>query len=149
MPSSTTSSLFPDVNVWLAFASERHVHHQVAVLWYDSINPDSKIFFCRFTQMAFLRLITNAAIMGDDVRTQGQAWADYDGIVNADDRIDLIDEPRHIESIFRAVSREKFPAAKTWTDSYLIAFAEASSLSLVTFDRALASRAPSSQLLRP
>ena len=148
MPPSTTSSLFPDVNVWLAFASERHVHHPVAVRWYDSTGPDSKIFFCRFTQMALLRLTTNATIMGDDVRNQEQAWADYDGIVNADDRIDLIDEPRHIERIFRSLSREKIRATNNWTDSYLIAFAEASSLSLVTFDKALATRAPTSLLLR-
>lgn len=98
--------------------------------------------------MAFLRLITNATIMGDDVRNQEQAWADYDGIVNADDRISLIDEPRHIERIFRTASRESVPATKTWTDLYLIAFAEASSLSLVTFDKALATRAPTSLLLR-
>lgn len=98
--------------------------------------------------MALLRLTTNATIMGDDVRNQEQAWADYDGIVNADDRIDLIDEPRHIESIFRSLSREKIRATNNWTDSYLIAFAEASSLSLVTFDKALATRAPTSLLLR-
>jgi toxin-antitoxin system PIN domain toxin len=148
MPLSTTSFLFPDINVWLAFASQRHVHHSAAVGWYDSTSPDSHIFFCRFTQMAFLRLITNVAVMGDDVRSREQAWTDYDGIVNSDERIAFVDEPPHIERIFRSVSRQKSPAPKTWTDSYLIAFAEASSLSLVTFDGALASRAPSSQLLR-
>jgi toxin-antitoxin system PIN domain toxin len=148
MPPSTTSFLFPDVNVWLAFASERHVHHSAAVRWYDSTTSDSVIYFCRFTQMAFLRLITNAAVMGDDVRNHEQAWADHDGIVNGDERIGFVDEPAHIERIFRAISRQKAPATKTWMDSYLIAFAEAASLSLVTFDRVLASRAPSSQLLR-
>jgi hypothetical protein len=98
--------------------------------------------------MAFLRLITNASVMGDDVRNQEQAWADYDGILNNDERIDFVDEPAHIERIFRAVSKQKVPATKTWTDSYLIAFAEASSLRLVTFDRVVASRVTSSQLLR-
>ena len=86
--------------------------------------------------------------MGDDVRTQVQAWADYDSLLNNDDRIGLIDEPTDIERSFRAASLQKNPATKTWTDSYLIAFAEASNLSLVTFDRAVASRAPSSHLLR-
>jgi hypothetical protein len=98
--------------------------------------------------MALLRLITNAAVMGHDVRNQEQAWADYDCIVNSDERIGFAYEPEHIERVFRSVSRQKVPATKTWTDSYLIAFAEASSLSLVTFDKVLASRAPSSQLLR-
>jgi hypothetical protein len=50
--------------------------------------------------------------------------------------------------IFRNLSREKIQPTNTWTDSYLIAFAEASSLSLVTFDKALATRAPTSLLLR-
>jgi toxin-antitoxin system PIN domain toxin len=148
MPPSTTSFLFPDVNVWLAFASEQHVHHSAAVRWYDSTGVDSQIFFCRFTQMALLRLITNAAVMGDEVRNHEQAWADYDSIVNNDARIGFVDEPPHIEGIFRAVSRQKVPATKTWTDSYLIAFAEALSLSLVTFDRGLAIRVSTSQLLR-
>jgi uncharacterized protein len=98
--------------------------------------------------MAFLRLITNATIMGDDVRNQEQAWVEYDTLFNSDERIGFFNEPAHIERIFRAVSRLKTPATRTWTDSYLIAFAETSGLSLVTFDRALASRAPNSQLLR-
>src|ERR1700760_4189026 len=113
MRSSTRSFLFPDVNVWLAFASEQHPHHSAAAEWYYSTNTDALIYFCRFTQMAFLRLITNAAIMGDEVRNQEQAWADYDSILDSDERINFLKEPTHIEQIFRAVSRQKTPATKT------------------------------------
>jgi uncharacterized protein len=78
MPESTKSSLFPDINVWLALTYEGHVHHTSAVNWFTTLSDDSGLIFCRFTQLGLLRLLTTGAIMGDEVMTQPEAWAAYD-----------------------------------------------------------------------
>jgi uncharacterized protein len=143
----TTSFLFPDVNVWLALVVDVHVHHAAAAKWYDSTGSDSRIFFCRFTQLALLRLLTNSAVMSEEVLDQQQAWSIYDRVLD-DDRISLVDEPAHIERIFRSTTRQKLPATKDWTDSYLIAFAEASGFRIITFDHVLAGKSSCARLLR-
>jgi toxin-antitoxin system PIN domain toxin len=147
MPASTTSFLFPDVNVWLALVADGHVHHESALRWYESTDPDSRIFFCRIAQLGLLRLLTTDAVMKTGVLNQDEAWAAYDRLL-ADERISLAEEPTQLESKFREITNLKRPAAKDWGDSYLIAFANAYGYSLVTFDRALAEKAPSAHLLR-
>jgi toxin-antitoxin system PIN domain toxin len=63
----------PDINVWIALASDRHVHHEAAKSWFAGIEPGGTAF-CRVTQMGFLRLTTNRHVMGADVVTQKEAW---------------------------------------------------------------------------
>ena len=60
-----------DVNVWLAAAWARHVHHDAAKKYVDG--EDADMVFCRVTELAFLRLITNRAITGADAPTRRQA----------------------------------------------------------------------------
>jgi len=79
---------------------------------------------------------------------QPQAWQTYDRWLQ-DDRVALLDEPPGLERIFRSLSRLRRPATKDWADSYLCAFASASQLTLVTFDRSLSRRASHSRLLPP
>jgi uncharacterized protein len=62
---------FPDSNVWLALVWGRHIHSEKAREWFDSAT--GQFFFCRFTQLALLRLITTEAIMGKDVKTMSEA----------------------------------------------------------------------------
>ena len=119
MPGFTTSFLFPDINVWVALTHGRHVHHLVAHDWFEGL----------------LRLLTAEAVMRDEAMTQTEAWAVYDRWV-ADDRVRLLEEPPDLEHAFRARTRLKFAATKTWADAYLAAFAESSQVTLVTFDRA-------------
>ena len=79
MPPSTTS-LFPDINVWVALTYEGHVHHAVAAAWFADLQSNATLAFCRFTQLGLLRLLTTTAVMGDEVMTQPQAWtASIDG----------------------------------------------------------------------
>jgi len=47
----------PDVNVWLAASWSRHSLHNSAKEWVDAEQGD--LAFCRVSQMAFLRLLTN------------------------------------------------------------------------------------------
>jgi toxin-antitoxin system PIN domain toxin len=135
MPGSTTS-FFPDINVWVALTYEGHVHHQTAATWFAELEPDASLVFCRFTQLGLLRLLTAEVVMGDEVMTQPQAWAAYDQWLK-DPRVELVDEPAEIEARFRALTRLRQPVTKDWADSYLAAFAAVGQLTLVTFDRGL------------
>lgn len=148
MPRSTRSFLFPDVNVWVALTYERHIHHPSAREWFHSLDDSARLFFCRLTQLSFLRLITAEAVMGpDEVRTQEGAWAAYDRWLE-DERISFLDEPPKLESFFRGLTSSRRAAPKAWTDSYLAAFASAAQLALVTFDHDFRSLATSLILLR-
>lgn len=135
MPGFTKSYLFPDINVWIALSCAGHVHHEIARDWYAELAPDTRFSFCRFTQLGFLRLLTAEAVMGAEVLTQRAAWALYDAW-RADARVGFVEEPPGIESRFRALAAASAATPKAWGDTYLIAFAEAAQLTLVTFDRA-------------
>jgi toxin-antitoxin system PIN domain toxin len=145
MPSSTTS-LFPDVNVWVALTYEGHLHHRTAATWFETLASDVSLGFCRLTQLGFLRLLTAGAVMGDEVMTQPQAWATYDQWYY-DPRVEFLEEPAAIEAQFRAVTRLRQPATKDWADSYLAAFATVAQLTLVTFDKGLRMKAKSTAML--
>jgi toxin-antitoxin system PIN domain toxin len=135
MPGFTTSFLFPDINVWVALTHGRHVHHLVANDWLESEGVDVRLCFCRFTQLGFLKLLTAEAVMGEDVLGQSEAWAIYDRWLK-NDRVNLIEEPAGLERRFRTLTRSRQASAKAWGDAYIAAFAQASQLTLVTFDRA-------------
>jgi predicted nucleic acid-binding protein len=99
----------------------------------------SSSFFCRFTQMTVLRLLTTDQIMGTDTKTMSEAWSLWDRIW-ADSRISFLPEPDDLEREFRSRSRLSSRSPKVWADAYLLAFAASAGLKLVTFDRALQSR---------
>ena len=145
MPRSTTS-LFPDINVWVALTYEGHAHHQTAATWFTALGQDLSLVFCRLTQLGLLRLLTTEVVMGDEVMTQPQAWAAYDRWYQ-DPRVEFADEPPEIEARFRALTRLRQPATKDWADSYLAAFASLGQLTLVTFDRGLRPKAKSTIVL--
>jgi hypothetical protein len=129
------SSLFPDVNVWLALTHSRHVHHRSAAQWFDSVT-DSVLFFCRFTQLGLLRLLTNAQVMGGDVMAQRSAWQAYRRWFE-DSRIEFHREPESatFEESFEQLSIKPQPSPKLWSDAYLAAFARTAGLVVVTFDQ--------------
>jgi toxin-antitoxin system PIN domain toxin len=145
MPPSTTS-LFPDINVWVALTYEGHAHHVNAAEWFATVSRDATLAFCRFTQLGLLRLLTAEAVMSDEVMTQPQAWVAYDQWLQ-DPRVELVEEPAEIEIRFRALTRLRQPATKDWADSYLAAFATVGQLTLVTFDRGLRAKVKSAILL--
>jgi toxin-antitoxin system PIN domain toxin len=131
------SSLFPDVNVWLALSHNRHVHHRAAADWLQSVSDES-MFFCRFTQLGLLRLLTNSQVMGPDVMTQSKAWQVYRRWIEYD-QIEFHREPEspEFETCFEELISKPHPSAKLWADAYLAAFAASAGLMIVTFDRAM------------
>jgi len=74
--------------------------------------------------------------MGSEVMSQVEAWQVYDRWLE-DTRVVFLNEPAALEPTFRAHSRRRDSAPKDWTDSYVLAFASASGLTLVSFDRGL------------
>jgi len=142
MPKYLKSFLFPDVNVWVALTFQGHFHHDTARAWFESLSvkDEPRLCFCRITQLSFLRVITTEAVMGkDEVLSQRQAWDVYDRWFE-DSRVFFLEEPANLERALRGITRQSRPAAKDWADSYLLAFAEAADLSVVTFDRAIKQR---------
>jgi toxin-antitoxin system PIN domain toxin len=129
---------FLDANVWLALVWSRHVHSERARVWFEQAGEE-QFFFCRFTQMTVLRLLTTDQIMREDIKSMSEAWGLWDRVW-ADTRIAFLPEPDDLEKEFRSRSRLSSRSPKVWADSYLLAFAAVAALKLVTFDRALQSR---------
>ncbi len=131
---------FLDANLWLALLWSRHVHSEKAREWFERAAGE-QFYFCRFTQLTVLRLLTTQSIMGEDVKSMSQAWSLWDRIW-ADTRIAFLPEPEGLERSFRVHSSLSSRSPKVWADAYLLAFTENAGLKLVTFDRALESRGP-------
>src|ERR1035438_5085045 len=139
------SSIFPDVNVWLALLHPDHVHRSAAEKWWES-DLTSVIGFLRSTQIGVLRLLTTAAVMNGKPLRMPEAWAAYDRLFE-DDRVTFFDEPRGIDDAFRKYARKNHASPKLWADAWLLAFAECADGVVVTFDQALAARASHTVLL--
>ena len=85
--------------------------------------------------------------MGSEVKTQRQAWRRYDDLIRIGVR--WIQEPSTLEESFRSFANLNSASPKDWADSYLSAFVLETDITLVTFDKALSSRATNSILLKP
>lgn len=122
----------PDINVWLALAVADHAHHQRArSYWYEEAGD--RLAFCRVTSLGFLRLVTNASVMGGKPLSVPQAWEAY-GAFRRLPEVLMADEPGDCEAWLERWALGERPTHRHWTDAYLASFASASSLRLVTFD---------------
>jgi toxin-antitoxin system PIN domain toxin len=126
-------TFLPDVNVWLALASGRHVHNQAAAEWFSDVG-DGQAVFCRVAQMGLLRLLTNSRVMSVDVLNATKAWQVYVRLTE-DPRIRFSTEPPGLEAIWRQLTEDPRILPGMWTDAYLQAFARLRDLSVVTFDK--------------
>ena len=115
------------------------MHSNGAWAWFSKRERDS-FLFCRFTQLGLMRLLATSAIMGEDVRTVGEAWKVYNRWLE-DSRVAMRQEPSGTDEALRAATspflRQASP--KALGDCYLLAVSRASDATLVTFDRGLAS----------
>jgi toxin-antitoxin system PIN domain toxin len=123
----------PDVNVWIALTSDRHIHHPSARTWLES-GDDLQLVFCRVTEMGFLRLLTNPHVMGDDVLDAEAAWSVYD-TWRTDERVVFLPESLGFTARWRRASSRIPLNPNAWTDAYLAAFAGDVRAAVVTFDR--------------
>ena len=130
VPSSTD---LLDANVWLALAAEAHTHpNRAKAYWEREAAPVAA--FCRVTELAFLRHLTNETIMGEQVLTPSAAWKKLAQFL-ALPEVKRLAEPPGLDQplgIFCDIGRT---SPSFWTDAYLASFAQASRLRLVSFDR--------------
>ncbi len=132
----STKSYLADVNVWIALAYGRHVHHDAVRRWFDGL-PTESALFCRVTQLGFLRLLTTRPVMGADTVSQREAWKLYDQVM-LDSRVGFLPEPAELEPALRRLTQSSEPASRVWTDAYLAAVASAAGLAVATLDRTFA-----------
>ena len=131
MASSETNGWLPDVNVWLALCSDRHEHYHIAVAWLEAVQ--TSVYFCRVTQMALLRLLTNPKVMASDTLTPQSAVGVYKEL-RLDERVRYADEPVDIEDLWLSLMTVPSANGKCLTDAWLAAFALSNGSKLVTFD---------------
>jgi toxin-antitoxin system PIN domain toxin len=126
-----------DVNVWLALALSAHRHHDACREWLDALDEPATAIFCRATQSAFLRLLTNTSVFapyGNRALTNREAWDAYEALA-ADDRIVLeAREPAGLEQRWRELATGDTASPKLWMDAYMAAFALAGDCRMVTTD---------------
>ena len=122
----------------LALLWNRHADSERARTWFEQVDEE-QFFFCRFTQITVLRLLTSEWVMGSDTKSLAEAWSLWDRIW-ADERVDLLAEPDDLEKDFRWRSRLTERSSKVWVDSYLLAFAAVAGLKFITFERGLQRR---------
>lgn len=146
MSKSTISSVFPDLNVWLALSTPDHEHFRSAWSWYTSLPAGTVLIFCRITQLGLLRLLTTHAAMGQGVLNQAEAWQTFDRWLEAGGA-EFAEEPSGLEVRFRSNTNTAQASPKEWADAYLAAFSVTLDSQLITFDRALAGKVEGAILL--
>jgi toxin-antitoxin system PIN domain toxin len=128
-----------DSNVLLALALSKHGHHAAAREWLETVDSPASVILCRATQQAFLRLLTNATVLGlygNPPLTNREAWLAYEALL-ADDRIAFrAGEPVELEPLWKMLSVRETASPKLWMDAYLAAFALAGQYRMVTTDAA-------------
>ena len=125
-----------DLNIWLALLLPPHRHHQTVRVWWDQLQ-EQEAFFCRSTQIGLLRLLTTESVLQAyqiPARTQDQAWAIYDKLME-DDCVDFLPEPPGTEAFWRKLCSGSLASPKLWMDAYLAAFAIAGGYQLITLDK--------------
>lgn len=129
MPNSTD---LLDANVWLALAVEAHTHHPRAKAYWEG-EAALTTAFCRLTQLAFLRHVTNPSIMRQDVLAPAAAWKKYREFAELPE-VRLLDEPPGLDEQLGKYCNTGRISPNLWTDAYLASFAKCAGLRLVTFD---------------
>ncbi len=127
-----------DVSVWIALTVQPHLHHEKVRQWFEDVEPESGVLFCRATQQSFLRLVTTEQMMalhGMPARANEDALAAYDGLI-ADYRVGFCEEPTGLDARWREYASRPAASPKLWMDAYLAAFARAGGYQLVTTDKA-------------
>jgi len=121
----------PDVNVWLALADKRHVHHLVAARYWADTTVQSRAF-CRVSANGFLRLCNHARALPNPLSPH-EAWSVYRQFLVLP-IIRWLPEPPELDNTYCALTCASGFVHRLWTDAYLAAFAISSNCRLVSFD---------------
>lgn len=122
-----------DANIWLALAAEAHAHHTRAAAYWDKESAAASAF-CRVTQLAFLRHLTNKAIMGEQTLSPAAAWKKLGQFMSLPE-VQCLPEPMGLDEKLENFCNLGQTSPNLWADAYLAAFASCAGARLVTFDR--------------
>lgn len=95
------------------------------------------LVFCLPTELGFLRLITQSAVMsqcGAAPLSNSEA-VEFLTNVYADPVVSRAEEPLATRALWLQLADRSLPAPHIWTDAYLAAFAIGLGAEVVTFDR--------------
>ena len=115
-----------DINTWIALTVETHPHHRAARDWYEKIALTSgDLVFCLPTELGFLRLVTQAAVMSQcaaEPMSNAEAVEFLSNVYN-DPAVSHADEPAGTRNLWLQLANRRDPAPNIWMDAYLAAFA--------------------------
>ena len=120
-----------DVNVWLALAHPGHTHHAAAKNYWSGTKAQPA--FCRVSMQGFLRLVTQAAVMGPAVHTPAEAWSIYAAHLQSGRTLFLHESATLEEQVQHYTTKADFNL-RDWTDAWLAGFAVTADCRLVSFD---------------
>jgi toxin-antitoxin system PIN domain toxin len=131
-----------DINTWIALTLETHPHHHAARAWYGEVNLlDGDLVFCRQSELGFLRLVTQEAVMrrcGAAPLSNAEA-AEFLSTVYEDPAVSRADEPFATRTLWLELAAGPQSAPNVWMNAYLAAFAIGLGGEMVTFDRGFTS----------
>lgn len=119
-----------DVNVLLALYDPRHVHHSLARAWFENVDTWATT---PLTEAAFVRLLSNPAVMGEQV-TPREAIEALDAIRHAPGHRFLADDSSIAHSHIQLGALVGY---RQVTDFHLVNLAARASARLATFDAKL------------
>jgi toxin-antitoxin system PIN domain toxin len=123
-----------DANVLLPLLAAGHAHRAPALAWWNQCT-DADVGLCLLVQMALLRLLTNAKVMGSNTLPPGRAWEVVDQLLG-DPRILVIKEtPQTHTKFWQANISRREASPNLWTDAWLAAMAQGMDCEIATFDR--------------
>jgi len=123
----------PDVNVWVALSVLEHPHHDRAVKYWI-YEANAEIAFNSQTMMGLVRVLSNAPFTGKPAFSVEEAWQTYRNW-RGDRSVIFANEPKRCPILLDHYVQSGAIKPRTWSDAYLAAFAEASKIRLVSFDR--------------
>jgi toxin-antitoxin system PIN domain toxin len=127
----------PDVNVWLALTHTGHPFHAVAASYWQSVcDSGTRLWFCRTTMMALVRLLAQPAVMGPQAMSLPLALAVYRQWLTVP-QVHVLPDPPGLEARLQTLVGELSAPLPTrlWTDACLAATADTAGLRMVTFNR--------------
>lgn len=127
------SAVLLDANVLIALAWPQHVHHDVAHRWFES-NSRGPWATCELTQLAFVRISSNPAIIPEATSAVG-ALAVLREIVNQPGHVYWEGGPAPSESV--ALGAVAVVGHRQTTDAWLLELTRHHDGRLVTLDRAM------------
>lgn len=122
-----------DVNVLLPLLVRHHIHHEVALHWFNDLIAGQAVL-CRFVQLALIRLLGNSSIMGEYAISASAAWSLIEELME-DERMEFTAEPALLDSVLPKLLKYAVPTNKLVGDAYLAAFSIAAQMRLTTIDK--------------